>query len=116
MTFLLKKPKEPSFAKKGFRGFKFPLKNKKIQIAFVESEKGHDTFIISKDITHIYYILDGKGFFNIEGKRYDVEPGMLIEVPPKIEFSYSGKMKILLIMNPPFYEGHEKITRMNPAV
>lgn len=116
MTFVLKKPKEPSFARKGFRGFKFPIENKKIQISFVESEKGHDTFIISKDITHIYYILGGKGFFTINDQKYEVEPGVLVEVPPKTEFSYSGKMKILLIMNPPFYQGHETVTKINPDV
>jgi len=113
---VLKKPKEPSFVRKGFRGFTFPIENKEMQISFVESEKGHDTFIISKNITHTYYILEGRGFFTIEGQRYEVGHGVLVEIPPKTEFSYTGKMKILLVMNPPFYKGHEKVTKMNPDV
>ena len=116
MTYISKRKETPSFTQKGLKGFRFPIKNEKVEIYFVDVEKGHDTFIISKEITHTYYILEGKGFFVIEGERYDAEPGMIIEVPPKLEYTYSGKMKLILIMNPPWFKGNDESTKKNPDV
>jgi mannose-6-phosphate isomerase-like protein (cupin superfamily) len=52
-------------------------------------------FIVSTEIIRTYYILSGSGYFTIDGKRYRVTDGVLIEVPPKVEYSYSGKMTLL---------------------
>ncbi len=106
-------PKKPSFSQKGLKGFQFPLSIKKFEIYFVDVSKGHDTYIISKKITHTYYILQGKGTFDISGKITRVKKGMMISVPPKIEYTYSGFMKFLLIMNPPWFEGNEIVTKKN---
>lgn len=116
MAYVLNLPKLPTFTQKGLKGFQFPLKNKEVEVYFVNVEKGHDTFIISKKITHIYYIIEGNGFFTIEGYRYDVEPSVLVEIPPNIEYTYSGAMKLILIMNPPWFEGNEEVVKKNPAV
>jgi hypothetical protein len=117
MAYTLTIPSSPSFALKGLKGYQFePLINQELDIYFVDVEKGHDTFIISKKLTRIYYILEGKGYFTIENKKYDVEPGMLIEVPPNIEYSYSGTMKLLLISNPRWFRGNEEVTKKNPDV
>ena len=116
MAYVKEIPEKPSYSQKGLDGYKFPLANREVEIYFVDVKKGHDTYIISKKITHIYYILEGSGFFDIDGKRIDVKTGMLIEVPPNVEYTYSGKMKLLLIMNPPWFKGNEIITRKNPAV
>ena len=117
MTYVLKIPSSPDFQGKGLKGYQFgPLINQEVEIHFVDVEKGHDTFFISKRITRIYYILGGKGYFTIENQRYDVEPGMLVEVPPNIEYSYSGTMKLLLIGNPRWFEGNEEVTKKNPDV
>ena len=115
-NYIRKKPNKPTFSQKGLDGYKFPLSNEEVEVGFVDVKKGHDNYIISKKITHIYYILEGKGFFDIEGVRHDVKPGMLIEIPPNVEYAYSGKMKLLLIMNPPWFEGNEIITKKNPSV
>jgi len=114
--FVRKLKDNPSFSQKGLDGYRFPLSNKEIEIYFVDVKKGHDTYIISKKITHIYYVLEGEGFFDIGGGKTQVKPGMLIEVPPNIEYSYSGKMKVLLIMSPPWFKGNEEITKKNPSV
>lgn len=116
LKFIKNIPKAPSFSQKGLKGYKFSLENKNIEVYFIDSAQGHDTFIISKKCTHIYYILFGKGFFTINKKKYRVKKDDLVEVPPKIEYTYSGKMKIILIMNPPWFTGNEKITKMNPAI
>ena len=72
--------------------------------------------MISKKITRIYYILEGEGYFTIDNHKYDVRPSMLIEVPPNVEYSYSGKMKLLLIGNPRWFKGNEVVTKKNPDV
>lgn len=116
MTYTLIHPEKPTFEQKGLSGFQFPTKNKDVEVYFVDVEKGHDKFIISKKITHMYYILEGTGFFIINNKQYDITPGMLVEVPPDVEFCFSGKMKLLLIMNPPFFPENEEIIKKNPDV
>jgi mannose-6-phosphate isomerase-like protein (cupin superfamily) len=114
--YLCTQPERPTFVQKGLKGFRFALNNKKVEIYFVNVEKGHDTFIVSKKITDMYYVIDGSGFFIIENRRYDVKPGIVVEVPPNVEYTYSGTMKLLLILTEPWFEGNEQVTKNNPDV
>jgi mannose-6-phosphate isomerase-like protein (cupin superfamily) len=117
MPYILRPHASPSFETKGLRGFQFgPLRNQELDIHLVDVKTGHDTFLISKKITRFYYVLEGKGYFTIAAQRYDVEPGVLVEVPPLVEYSYCGTMKLLLIGNPRWFEGNEEVTRNNPDV
>jgi mannose-6-phosphate isomerase-like protein (cupin superfamily) len=117
MPYVYSIPSTPSFTGKGLKGYQFgPLRNQEVEIHFVDVEKGHDTFFISKRLTRIYYILEGKGYFTIENKKYDVESGILVEVPPNVEYSYSGTMKLILIGNPRWFKGNEEITKKNADV
>ena len=92
------------------------LQQKDLEIYYIEVEKGHDTFMVSKRITRIYYVISGNGFFTIDGRRYDVSSGMLVEVPPKVEYSYSGKMKLIGICKPRWFNGNDRHTKWNPDV
>src|SRR5271157_1809879 len=97
MSYTYSASRSPSFTGKGLVGYAFgPLKQKDLVIDYVEVEKGHDTFMISNKITRTYYILSGAGYFTIDDRKYLVTPGMLVEVPPKVEYCYSGKMKLIL--------------------
>jgi mannose-6-phosphate isomerase-like protein (cupin superfamily) len=117
MPYVYSIPSTPSFTGKGLKGYQFgPLRNQEVEIHFVDVEKGHDTFFISKRLTRIYFILEGKGYFTIENKKYDVESGILVEVPPNVEYSYSGTMKLILIGNPRWFKGNEEITKKNADV
>jgi SAM-dependent methyltransferase len=87
-----------------------------LDINYIQSEKGHDTFMVSKKITRTYYVLSGNGYFTIADKRYPVSPGMLVEVPAKIEYSYSGRMTLLGVSIPGWFIGNDKHTRRNPDV
>ena len=110
-------PPIPSFDDKGLFGYTFgPLRQKDLEIYYIEVEKGHDTFMVSKRITRVYYVLSGSGFFTIGGGRYDVSAGMLVEVPPKVEYSYSGKMKLIGISKPRWFSGNDRHTKWNPEV
>ena len=100
--FILDKPIESSFCTPGATGFCFDLTNKKIEIDFIDSVIGHGGKVSSDTLTHIYYILDGEGDFEIDEATYHARAGQLVEIPPHHTFDYKGKMKMLLIVEPPF--------------
>jgi chemotaxis methyl-accepting protein methylase len=117
MTYIYERPALASFTGKGLLGYTFgPLKQKGIEIYYVQVHKGHDTFMISKRITRTYYVLSGAGYFTIEGRRYDVSPGSLVEVPPKVEYCYSGAMALMVVSSPRWFNGNDIFTRWNPDV
>jgi SAM-dependent methyltransferase len=117
MPYTYTLPKSTSFTGTGLEGYSFgPLRQQDLDIYYIESEKGHDTFMVSKKITRTYYVLSGSGYFTIDNRRYDVCPGMLVEVPPKVEYSYSGKMTLLAFARPRWFSGNDTHTRWNPDV
>ena len=110
-------PALTSFFEKGLFGYTFgPLQQKDLEIYYIEVEKGHDTFMVSKRITRVYYVLCGSGYFTIDDRRYDVSRGILVEVPPNVEYSYSGKMKLIAISKPRWFNGNDRHTKWNPDV
>jgi len=110
-------PSSVSFTKKGLLGYSFgPLSQRDLEISYVEVEKGHDTFMVSRKIVRTYYVLSGSGYFTIENHKYDVQPGVLVEVPPGVEYSYSGKMTLIALSKPRGFSGNDTHTRWNPDV
>jgi mannose-6-phosphate isomerase-like protein (cupin superfamily) len=116
MSYIIPVPSAPAFSLKGMKGYQFELKDQEHDFYYLDVETGHDVFIKSKKITRFYYILEGNGYFTVENQKYDVEPGMLVEVPPHVEYSYSGKMKIFLVSHPLWFKGNDEVTRKNPDV
>jgi hypothetical protein len=117
MAYVIAASSSPSFALKGLAGYAFePLRDQDIAIHLLDVIKGHDTFQISSALTRIYYIIEGTGMFTIDNQNYEVAGGLLVEVPPGVEYSYSGSMKILLVSYPRWFQGNEQTTRNNPAV
>ena len=117
MRYTHSPPTLPSFDGKGYFGYTFgPLQQKDLEIYYIDVEKGHDTFMISKRITRVYYVICGSGYFIINDRRYDVSRGMLVEVPPKVEYSYSGKMKLIAVSKPRWFSGNDRYTKWNPDV
>jgi SAM-dependent methyltransferase len=117
MPYIYSLPTSASFTGKGLLGYTFgPLNHKDLEVYYVEVEKGHDVFMISKKITRIYYILSGSGYFTIGNHKYDVGPGRLVEIPPKVEYCYSGKMTLLAFSKPRWFSGNDRFTKWNPDV
>src|SRR5690242_6679742 len=99
-----------SFKGNGMSGHSFGPLKQNADIYYIDSQKGHDTFIISRKIYRTYYVLSGTGFFIINGERFPVTPGVLVEVPPKTEYSYSGKMTLLCLAVPRWFKGNDRTT------
>lgn len=117
MPYTYSLPTSASFTGKGLLGYTFgPLNQKDFEIYYIEVETGHDTFMISRKITRIYYVLSGSGYFTIDTRKYHVGPGILVEIPPKVEYSYSGTMTLLAISKPRWFRGNDTFTRWNPDV
>jgi len=116
MPYTYSRPTSVAFTGKGLFGYSFGPLHQNLNIYYIQSEKGHDTFMISRKITRTYYVLSGGGYFTIEGKRYPVDSGIVVEVPPKVEYSYSGKMALLGISIPGWFSGNDTFTKLNPDV
>jgi chemotaxis methyl-accepting protein methylase len=117
MQYVYSLPTSASFTDKGLSGYVFgPLNQKDLEVYYIEVERGHDVFMISKRIVRIYYVISGSGHFTIADRRYDVSPGMLVEVPPKVEYCYSGNMKLIALSKPRWFSGNDTFTRWNPDV
>ncbi len=116
LPYVFTRPASASFTGKGLLGYSFYPLCQDADVYYIESEKGHDTFMVSKKITRTYYVLSGSGHFTIDDIRYDVGPGMLVEVPPKVEYTYSGKMTLIGFARPRWFSGNDTHTRSNPDV
>src|SRR5215813_12661605 len=117
MSYIYTLPKSTSFVGQGLSGYTFgPLSQKDLEVYFINVEKGHDVFMISRKITRTYYVLSGAGYFMIAGDKYNVTAGMLVEIPPKIEYCYSGKMTLLGLSRPRWFSANDRFTKWNPDV
>jgi len=50
----------------------------------------------------IYFILSGKGVFEIAGKKHAVTKGDLVFIPKKTPYNIIGKMEFFLVNSPAF--------------
>lgn len=117
MQYVYSLPSAPSFKGRGLSGYAFaPLKQKNLDVYYVDVKGGHDTFVVSRKITRTYYVLSGSGYFTVDGHIYHVAPGMLAEIPPGVEYCYSGTMKLIIFSSPRWFPGNDKITKWNSDV
>lgn len=117
MPYIYALPASESFRGKGLFGYSFgPMKQKDLEVLHIESETGHDTFMICGGVTRTYYILAGGGSFTIDGRVYTVGPGALVEVPQGLEYSYSGRMTMLAFCRTGWFRRKDKWTRWNRDV
>jgi len=117
MPYVFSASSTPAFSLEGLAGYEYqPLKDQDFAVHLLDVYKGHDTFMISKALTRIYYVIEGSGLFTIDNQNYEVAAGLVIEVPPGLEYSYSGVMKMLLVSHPRWFQGNEQVTRINPDV
>lgn len=55
-----------------------------------------------KKLTEIYYVLEGQGKMELDGKLYDARPGMTILIKPGCRHRAIGNMKIINVAVPAF--------------
>ncbi|MFA6376535.1 MAG: hypothetical protein WCX69_04020 [Candidatus Paceibacterota bacterium] len=108
--FVIKEPKDYSFEKFGIKGKIFPSSDltAKTRFVLIETKRGHETTIRQRECDFCYYILEGNGYFEINGASEDCAAGDLVVIPASNKFTYKGKMKMLLNCTPPWREEQEE--------
>lgn len=110
ISHILKKPLTYSFEKVGIKGKKFAVADitSRTGVCQIETDGGHETTIIEHKCDFIYYVLEGNGYFEIDGKKEQCEKEDLVVIPAGSKFRYVGKLKMLLITTPAFYPEQEE--------
>lgn len=108
--YVLKEPNEYSFQKVGISGKLWPMTQlvKSTSFLLIETEKGHETTIREKESDFIYYVLEGKGEFIVNGAHEPCVKGDLVVIPRGNAFTYKGTMRLLLSCTPPWTEKQEE--------
>lgn len=60
-----------------------------------------------KAMTEIYFVLDGHGEMELDGRRIPVSPGTAVKIRPGCRHRAVGRLKILNLVVPPFDPGDE---------
>ncbi|MBT3356585.1 hypothetical protein HN784_00465 [bacterium] len=83
------------------RNYKIKTLEKNHSVVYAELKGVHGK-VKTKGIERIYYILEGEGFFDIEGVIKEVGKDDVITIPPCTEYDYAPlkdkELKILLFM------------------
>lgn len=113
--FVIKKPSRKTFDRVGHTGTIFPTQNltNKTQFLFIETETGLQTIIREKECDFSYYILEGKGYFIIDGMKEECTKGDLVVIPAGKAFSFKGNLKMLLNVTPVFTPEQEETIETN---
>lgn len=98
--------------KHGIKISVYPTKSNKAGFVYVEVEEGHFQEFYDKKSTFIYYILEGKGTFYLDGKETEVEATDLVVIPPMTKIYYFGKMKMTLTTVPAWQTENEVEVRL----
>ena len=80
-------------------------------VVVVETETGHNQEFYDIKSTFKYIVLDGEGSFFLDDEEVPVKKGDSISIAPNTRIYYKGKMRLILITNPPWEEKNEVETR-----
>jgi mannose-6-phosphate isomerase-like protein (cupin superfamily) len=108
--FVIKEPENYSFDKIGHKGKIFPTTEltNKTQFVLMEVENKLEITLSQSECDFCYYILEGRGYFEINGVREECAVGDLVVIPAGNKFTFGGKMKMLLNSTPPWTEAQEE--------
>lgn len=83
-------------------------------LVLVDTATGHNQEFYDKISTFHYIVLEGKGSFFLDDEEVNVSKGDLISISPNTRIYYKGKMKMILVTNPPWQAENEVETK-NPV-
>lgn len=91
-----------SFSKNGFDISLLNTECNDLSLCFVNIDGKRDNYCMLDKSTIFYYIIEGEGNFEINGKNIKAGKNDLIEIPPKNKYTYEGKLKMLEIQSQAF--------------
>ena len=110
MKHVFKLPDKYTFEKVGIKGTNFDGKelSDKAKFAIIEIDGEHGK-VKEKECDFFYYILEGKGNFEIDGEIEECQKGDLVVIPSGAIFKYNGKMKLFLV-TVPYWHPEQEVT------
>ena len=105
------------FGWKGLTGYAYNSKEQfRNASAAVFEVDGHHGKIKTTQSDRVYYVLEGKGEFIIDGKVEQVGKTDVVIVPKNTPYDYRGKMRLFLVHVPAYDESFEvKLEPVEPA-
>lgn len=76
-----------------------------------ETETGHNQEFYDTESTFHYIIVSGSGSFFLDDAEVPVSEGDYLAIEPKTRIYYKGRMRLVLITNPPWRQENEVETR-----
>jgi len=70
-----------------------------LNTVYVDCFKGHEKVYV-KTSHRVYFVIEGEGIFNINGKESSVKEKDVIVIEPMMEYFYQGKMKLFEVNYP----------------
>lgn len=116
MEYVYALPTSTTFKADRVAGDEYGPIKQKFDIYRISSTVEDHGCVMSRRVSTNYYVISGQGCFAIAGGRYDVTSGMLVEVPPKVEYSYSGSMELLCFHRRDWLKRNNTFKRCNPDV
>ena len=90
----------------------YPTNIKSANVVYVSLEKGHFQEFLDKKSWYIYYIIEGKGTFFLNGEKVEVQPTDILAIPPKTRIHYFGTMEMVLTVAQAYDEKNYRHVRM----
>lgn len=76
-------------------------------VIIAETDTGHNQEFYDLESTYHYIITDGEGSFFLDDKEVPVKKGDFLVIAPKTRIYYKGKLRLVLITNPPWKAENE---------
>lgn len=86
-----------------------------VEVAYVESAKGHFEEYYHKTSRFTYYVIAGNGTFYFDGKPTKVKAGDVVSAKAQTKIYYLGKMKLILVTTPAYIPKSEVHVRDIPS-
>lgn len=110
MTYIFHEPTDYGFRDvNGHHGKFFGTDSPRTNHLIIECDGNLTVSLIQHQSEFNYYVLEGNGSFTINDETQPVQASDLIVIPPGTKYTFSGKMKMLLINTPHWSQEQEEI-------
>jgi len=111
MQYVFHEPEEYGFKDRdGHNGKFFGTSSDTTQHMIIECDDKLTVSLTQHKTEFNYYILEGEGYFVLNNDMQAVLRGDLVVVPPETEYTFGGKLKMLLI-NTPKWSANQETTK-----
>jgi mannose-6-phosphate isomerase-like protein (cupin superfamily) len=108
MKYVFEEPEEYTFKdRNGHSGKIFLTNSDQSDHLIIECSDKLTVALTQQKSEFNYYVIEGEGYFILNGDKQKVSKGNLIVIPPGTKYNFGGKLKMLLINTPPWSPDQE---------